>query len=83
MTELDTFELFPVKYGSGKHPWIGVHVKVKTWNRPAGFEDKNGMICLTADAQTSDELDAYIDELIAELQVLKQVGRRKMFKAVP
>src|SRR3954471_1176 len=34
MAELDTFELFPVEYGSGEHPWIGVHVKVKTWNRP-------------------------------------------------
>lgn len=38
------------------------------------------LICLTADADTPEELDAYIDELIEELQTLKEMGRRKMAK---
>jgi len=81
MADWDTFELFPVRYGSGSSDRVCLHVRVRAWIRPKGFEDKDGVICLTADACDPDELDAHIDELIAELQRLKQVGRRKMAKA--
>jgi hypothetical protein len=50
------------------------------WNRPQGFHDKDGVICLTADACDPDEFDMHIDELIAELQDLKKIGRRKFAK---
>ncbi len=67
----NTFELFPVRYGSGESERTGLHVKVRMWIRPKGYEDKDGMICLTHDAENAEGLDGYIDELIAELQQLK------------
>lgn len=78
MADWDTFELFPVQYGSEGNQWTGLHVKVRLWIRPKGFEDKDGMICLTHEAESSEELDSYIDELIAELQQLKVEGRKKL-----
>jgi hypothetical protein len=77
MADWDVFELFPVQYGSDANPWTGIHVKVRMWFRPRGFEDRDGVICLTHEAENPEELDAYVDELIAELQNLKALGRRK------
>jgi hypothetical protein len=77
MADWDIFELFPVQYGSESNPWTGVHVKVRMWFRPRGFENKDGMVCLTHEAENAEELDQYIDELISELQDLKNAGRRK------
>lgn len=73
----DVFELFSSKYGSG---WEGVHVKLKQWYRPPGFDGCDGLICLTLEAENQAELDENIDELISELQALKAVGRRKFAK---
>ncbi len=78
MADWDAFELFPVRYGSGTSARVCMHVRVRLWNRPPGFEDKDGVICITADACDPDELDLHIDELIEQLQNLKVVGRRKM-----
>lgn len=77
MDDWNTFELFPVEYGFGANRWTGLHVKVKTWIRPKGYEGKDGMICLTTEAGSAEELDENIDELIAELQRLKSKGRKK------
>lgn len=78
LADWDTFELFPVRYGSGSSERTSVHIRVRTWIRPKGFENAEDVICLTAEADDPDELDAHIDELVAELQALKKVGRRKM-----
>jgi hypothetical protein len=80
MADWDTFEVFPVEYGSGPSKRVCLHVRVRMWNRPQGFHDKDGVICLTADACDPDEFDMHIDELIAELQDLKKIGRRKFAK---
>jgi hypothetical protein len=82
MADWDTFEVFPVEYGSGSSRRVCLHVRVRMWNRPKGFEDKSDVICLTADACSPDEFEAHIDELIAELQSLKAVGRRKFAKVL-
>jgi hypothetical protein len=71
MTE--NFELFASKYGGG---WAGVHVKLKEWYRPPGFDGCDGLICLTLESETPDELERDIDGLISQLQSLRRSVRR-------
>jgi hypothetical protein len=80
MADWDTFEVFPVEYGAGSSKRVCLHVRVRMWNRPDAFHDKDDLICITADACDADEFDMHIDELIGQLQDLKTVDRRKFAK---
>jgi hypothetical protein len=51
---------------------------VKRWISPEQFIRSDGVICLTAEAIEPHEFDAYIDELIDQLQALKGKGRRAL-----
>jgi hypothetical protein len=76
MVDWDTFELFPTEEGGGSSRRISMRVRLRMWNVPDGYENQ-GVQCLAAEADAPEELDAYIDELVAELQRLKVTARRK------
>ncbi|QJB68974.1 hypothetical protein [Parasphingorhabdus halotolerans] len=81
LEDTKVFELFPVQYGCGTHPYTGYHVRLREWIKPNGFEDKDGVICLTCDAEDATEFCHHIDELIEDLEKLKAVARRKIYEA--
>jgi len=73
---METFEVFPHLSGSGSSTRLSLRVAVKWFVVPQGYEEQKP-ICLTADADDPREFDSLVDELIAELETLKGVCRRK------
>jgi hypothetical protein len=76
MADWDIFEIFPMEQGAGTSRRMSFRVAVRMYNVPLGAEEKDP-ICLTADADTPEEFDLHIDELITELQKLKAAARSK------
>lgn len=71
----DLFDVLISKYGSG---WKGASLQVKNWVRPPELAAHPSVVCLTVEALTADEFDAYVDEVIAQLQDAKKLARKKL-----
>jgi len=73
---MGAFKFLPLQMGSG---WLSGHVAVdeyRTWDdKPGG---KN--IILNSDTDSFREFSAVIDDLIAELEEVREVGRRAFAK---
>ena len=70
---MNWFKFLPCTVGSG---WIGAYVAVDQYLRPRDLADTQE-ICLSFDCQDAQEFEQAIDELIEQLNALKQVARHK------
>ena len=70
--------MFDVLVAEHEAGWPAIHVRVKNRMRPNQFEDNQMIVCLTVDAIEPEEFDAYVDELIEQLEALKTKGRKTL-----
>ncbi len=71
------FSVFAGKYGSG---WRGINVVLDQWKLVDAGQKNKKMVVLTDWAVGPEEFGRYIDELIAQLEALKAVGRKELKK---
>jgi len=57
---------------------MGLHVAVDSYIRPDALGPDSAEIVLTVEAETVEEFDELVDELIAQLEGLKAIARRKL-----
>jgi hypothetical protein len=72
---LKPFKVLPAMHGGG---WLGLHVAVDYYIRPDALGPDSAEIVLTVEAENPEEFDGLVDELIAELEGLKAIARRKL-----
>ena len=72
---LKPFKVLPAIHGSG---WLGLHVAVDSYIKPDALGPDSSEIVLTVEAETPKEFEELVDELIAELEGLKAIARRKL-----
>ena len=72
------FKFMPVAMGSG---WISGHVATAEGYSFPSIE-KTSDICLTLDAENIDEFSREVDLLIAELEEVRAIAKRKFAKNV-
>jgi hypothetical protein len=73
---VEWFKFVPVPVGSG---WTGAYIGINQRIQPRSLIGSDEW-CLSHDCQDAEEFEGECDVLIAELQELKQVARRKFSK---
>jgi hypothetical protein len=76
MTAIDeAFFVVTATYGSG---WKGISVGIRNAVRPVSLGAQKNLWCVTDEAISEIEWSRGIDELIAQLEKLKRVGRKRL-----
>jgi len=67
----DHFDILTTKEGSG---WSAIYIRVRNWVTPREYSGKT-MVCLSNEIINQEELDQHIDQLIQQLEQLRDRGR--------
>lgn len=73
---MGNFKFVPIPMGSG---WISGHIAIDEYYTFPGREGEREM-CLSLDAQDFSEFSIEVDRLIAELEEVRHIARRKFSK---